>query len=117
MAQDGTASVILVLTTLPDGEQARRAVRALVDRRLVACGTVIDPVVSVYRWEGQVEEAAEAQVILKTRRECWEALRNALAELHPYDVPEMLLLPVETGLPAYLAWVGAETVSEGGGGG
>lgn len=116
MAQEGTPSVILVLTTLPDGDRARRLVQALVDRRLVACGTVIEPVVSVYRWEGKVEETTEAQVLLKTRRECWEALRVALAELHPYDVPEFLALPVENGSPAYLAWVRAETVSQGGGG-
>ena len=108
--------VILVLTTLPDAGRAREVVRALVDRRLVACGTVIDRVTSVYRWEGKVEEAEEAQVILKTGRGCWGALQAALAELHPYEVPEILALPVENGLPPYLAWVGAETEAEGCGG-
>ena len=116
MAQAGTTGTILVLTTLPDAGRARRLVRILVDRRLVACGTVVDRVTSVYRWEGRIEEAEESQVILKTRRGCWEALQTALAELHPYEVPEILALPVENGLPAYLAWVGAETDSEGCGG-
>lgn len=116
MPQDGTTGAILVLTTLPDAGRARDVVRTLVDRRLVACGTVIDHVTSVYRWEGKVEEAEEAQVILKTRRGCWEALLAALTELHPYAVPEILALPVENGLPPYLAWVGAETHGEGCGG-
>lgn len=116
MAQGGTGETILVLTTLPDAGLARDLVRTLVTLRLVACGTVVSRVTSVYRWEGRIEEAEEAQVILKTRRGCWEALQSRLAELHPYEVPEILALPVENGLPAYLAWVGAETEAEGCGG-
>jgi periplasmic divalent cation tolerance protein len=113
VAPDPTTGAILVLTTLPDAGLARDLVRTLVDRRLVACGTVIDRVTSVYRWEGTIEEAEEAQVILKARRGCWEALQAALTELHPYEVPEILALPVENGLPAYLAWVGTETDGKG----
>ena len=100
---------ILVLTTLPSSEEARSFVRRLVDDRLVACGTVVDSVASVYRWEGKVETATEAQVLLKTRRARWDELRKAVERLHPYDLPELLAVPIETGLQTYLDWVGSET--------
>ena len=113
MPQQAEASTLLVLTTLPDGETARTMLRMLLERHLVACGTVLEGVTSVYRWEGTIEEAREVQVLLKTSSGRWEALRDAVEELHPYDVPELLALPVTTGLPAYLAWVGGETQLEG----
>lgn len=113
MPERADGSTLLVLTTLPDREVARATVRSLVERRLVACGTLLDGATSVYRWEGTVEEAREVQVLLKTRTGRWDALRNAVRELHPYDVPELLALPVTAGLPAYLAWVGRETMPEG----
>ena len=91
-------------------------VRDLVERRLAACGTVIDGVTSIYRWEGEVEEAGEVQVILKTRRECWAELRRVVVDLHPYDVPELVALPIELGLQAYLQWVETETTANGAGG-
>jgi len=100
---------IVVLTTLEDAEQARSLVRRLVDDRLVACGTVLDGAQSIYRWHSAVEQAREAVVLLKTRRERWEALATAVKALHPYDVPELLAIPVERGLDAYLNWVTQET--------
>lgn len=103
---------ILVLTTLPSSEEAQRFVRRLVDDRLVACGTVVDKVTSVYRWEGKVGSATEAQVILKTRRSRWEDLQRAVEQFHPYDVPELLALPIESGLLAYLDWVGSEITDQ-----
>lgn len=109
LAATGT---ILVLTTLPSSEEARSFVQRLVEKRLVACGTVVDNVTSVYRWEGAVETATEAQVILKTQRARWDDLREAVEQLHPYDVPELLALPIETGLQAYLDWVGSETTDQ-----
>lgn len=113
MPEQADASALLVLTTLPDAEAARAIVRALVERRLAACGTLLEGVTSVYRWEGAIEEAREVQVLLKTSTGRWQALRDAVDELHPYDVPELLALPVTIGLPAYLAWVGSETAAEG----
>jgi len=110
-ARDATGT-ILVLTTLPSSEEARSFVQRLVDERLVACGTVVDNVTSVYRWEGTIETATEAQVILKTQRARWDDLRRAAEQLHPYDVPELLALPIETGLQAYLDWVGSETTDQ-----
>ena len=111
IAQDATGT-ILVLTTLPDVEEAQRFVQRLVEERLVACGTVVDSVTSVYRWEGRVERATEVQVILKTQRARWRDLEIAVEQLHPYDVPELLAVPIETGLPAYLDWVVSETAQQ-----
>jgi periplasmic divalent cation tolerance protein len=101
---------IVVLTTFADRAAARAMVRRLVNERLVACGTVV-PGTSVYRWDGAVTEADEALVILKTRRARWDELAAAVQESHPYEAPELLALPVEAGLDAYLGWVNAETGS------
>ena len=114
MNSPDTTSHIVVLTTLPDEEHARALVRRLVEERVVACGTVLGRVTSVYRWEGAIEEAAEVQVLLKTRRDLWKRLEAAVREKHPYDVPELLALPVESGLEAYLEWVSEETADQGG---
>ena len=108
-------SHIVVLTTLENTDQARALVRQLVDRRVIACGTVLANVISLYRWKGALEEAVETQVLLKTRRERWGDLQAAVRELHPYDVPELLALPVLEGLSSYLQWVADETIAEGGG--
>ena len=116
MSATDPSKAMLVLTTLPTASAARALVRALVDRGLVACGTIVDGVTSIYRWEGKVEEAAEVQVVLKTLRGRWDALQQAMIELHPYEVPEVLGLTIASGLQAYLEWVGSETTeSEGGG--
>jgi len=103
---------LVVLSTLPSDGEARALVRRLVDDRIVACGTVLGPITSVYRWEGRVEEATETQVLLKTRRDRWPALLAAVEALHPYDVPELLAVPVAMGLPAYVDWVRNETAEE-----
>jgi periplasmic divalent cation tolerance protein len=100
---------MVALTTLGSVEEARAFVRALVDRQLIACGTVLPQATSIYRWEGKVTEEAEAVVLLKTRRERWGDLLDATRTLHPYKVPELLALPVGDGLPAYLDWVTSET--------
>jgi len=100
----------VVLTTLGSVEDARGFVRELVKRKLVACGTIIPGATSIYRWEGAVTEAPEALVLLKTRQECWDGLVEATRSLHPYEVPELLSLPVARGLDRYLAWITGETV-------
>ncbi len=104
---------MVVLTTLPDAETARSFVRRLVEQRVVACGTVLGSATSIYHWEGALEESSEVQVILKTRRDLWEQLEAAARAAHPYEVPELLALPVATGLGSYLDWV-SETVDQGG---
>lgn len=103
---------IVVITTLGSAEDAQTFVRALVDRRLVACGTIVPGARSVYRWEGKIADEQEAVVLLKTRREKWAELLRAAREIHPYKVPELLALAVTDGLPAYLDWVASETITQ-----
>ena len=100
---------IVVLTTLPSGDEALQFVRALLDRRLIACGTLLPGVRSLYRWQGKVADEQEVMVLLKTRSARLETLRTAFTELHPYKVPELLALPVEAGLEKYLEWINGET--------
>lgn len=100
---------VVVLTTLASADEGAALVRALLERRLVACGTILPGARSLYRWEGKVADEAEAVVLLKTRTACVDALEGAFAELHPYKLPELLVLPVSGGLSRYLDWIGGET--------
>ena len=100
---------LVVLTTVSSDEDAVTLVRALLDRRLVACGTLLPGARSLYRWEGKVADEHEFVVVLKTRVDRLSALEQAFAELHPYKLPELLALAVTTGLDRYLAWIGQET--------
>jgi periplasmic divalent cation tolerance protein len=100
--------VALVVTTAPDQETAERIVRQLVAERLVACGNLIGGVTSIYRWEGAVETTPELLVLLKTRSGLVPDLFRRVAELHPYQVPELLLLPAAAS-SAYSRWVRDET--------
>jgi periplasmic divalent cation tolerance protein len=98
------------MTTLASEADAVALVRNLLERRLVACGTVVPAARSLYRWEGKVADEQEVLLILKTRTARLEALEAAFEELHPYKVPELLALPVASGNARYLAWLSAETV-------
>jgi periplasmic divalent cation tolerance protein len=100
---------VVVLTTIANEEEAVALIRELLDRRLIACGTVQAGVRSLYRWEGKVADEQEAMILLKTRSGCIEGLRRAFAELHPYKVPELLAIPVTGGLERYLGWINSET--------
>lgn len=100
---------VVVLVTTPSAEKAVELARALVEERLAACGNVVPGLRSVYRWEGKVQEDAEALLVLKTTRPRFEALRERVLALHPYQVPEVIALPVEAGSAAYLAWIAGET--------
>jgi periplasmic divalent cation tolerance protein len=102
-------SVVLVLTTFASIAAAVAFVRALLDRRLIACGTLLPGGRSLYRWEGRVNEDAETVVLLKTVAARVGDLRVAFAELHPYSTPELLAFAATDGLPAYLAWVVEQT--------
>jgi len=83
--------------------------RALLDRRLIACGTLFPGARSLYRWQGKIADEREVVVMLKTRSARLDTLREAFNELHPYKVPELLVLPVEAGLDKYLEWINGET--------
>lgn len=102
-------SHILVLTTLPDAESARTLARALVEDRLAACVTIGAPVESMYHWQGAIETAQEVPVTAKTRGDLFEDVAAAIRSRHPYELPEILAVPIDDGLPAYLASIDAET--------
>jgi periplasmic divalent cation tolerance protein len=96
---------VVVLSAVAREEDALRIAGALVERGLAACVNVVPGVVSIYRWKGAVQREAELMLVIKTRSERLSALKEALTELHPYDVPEALVLPVSDGLAPYLAWL------------
>jgi periplasmic divalent cation tolerance protein len=100
---------LVVLVTAPTAEKAAELARALVEERLAACGNVIAGLRSIYRWEGKVQDDAEALLLLKTTRGRFEALRERVLALHPYQVPEVIALAVDAGSAPYLAWIAAET--------
>jgi periplasmic divalent cation tolerance protein len=100
---------LVVLTTLASEEEAVTLVRALLERRLVACGTVLPGGRSLYRWQGKIADEREVVVLLKTRSGRLDSLKEAFAALHPYKVPELLAVPVEAGLDRYLEWIAGET--------
>ena len=102
-------STLLVLTNLPDRAAAERIAALLVEQRLAACVNVLAPCRSVYRWKGAVQRDEEHPMLIKTTVERYPALEQALRAAHPYELPEIVALPVECGLPAYLDWVAAET--------
>jgi periplasmic divalent cation tolerance protein len=102
-------SACVVLVTCPTAERAAEIARVLVEERLAACGNVVPGLRSIYRWEGKVQDDAEALLVLKTTRERFEALRDRVLALHPYQVPEVVALPIEAGSAPYLAWIAAET--------
>ncbi len=106
---DDENDTLLVFTNLPDRDAALGLARALVERRLAACVNVLAGCTSVYRWQGDVEEAAEVPVLLKTRAARYPELEAAIRELHPYELPEIVAVPVVRGLPEYLDWVAEET--------
>ncbi len=108
MSRVGGTGVVTVLMTAPGAEVAEVVVRALVDERLAACGTIVPGAVSVYRWEGEVQRDEEAVAILKTTRATLARLLERAAELHPYDVPELIAHEVVDGTADYLEWVRAE---------
>jgi periplasmic divalent cation tolerance protein len=102
-------AVRIVFCTIDSAEAARILARKLVQERLAACVNIIDNVTSVYRWEDRIEEDGELLMVIKTRESRLQELMDRLAELHSYDVPEILSWPVQKGSKAYLEWVLSET--------
>jgi periplasmic divalent cation tolerance protein len=97
---------VVVLSTLPPDKEPVRIGRTLVEERLAACVNVLPVMTSIYRWNEGIEEDPEHQVIIKTTRARLPALRERLQALHPYDVPEFIVLPIIEGSDAYLKWMG-----------
>lgn len=101
-------NVLQVITTVGASEDARRIAGALVERRLAACVQIVGPIESVYRWQGKVETAQEWQCWIKTRGDLYASVAEAIRELHPYELPEILTMPAEASKP-YLEWLKRET--------
>jgi periplasmic divalent cation tolerance protein len=101
--------ILLAMTTLPDAAQAQALAQKLIELKLAACIQCLAPCVSVYEWEGQVEHSSEVPLLIKTTRAAWPALEQAIRTAHPYELPEIIAVPVAAGLPAYLDWVARQT--------
>jgi|SRR5271169_176611 len=102
----------IVLITAGSDEEARNIAHALVERRLAACVNIVPQIASIYRWQSKIEEAQEWLLIVKTTAAAFGQVREAIVELHSYDVPECICLTIEDGSPNYLEWI-AESVSVG----
>ena len=105
-------SALMVMTSVPDLDVASRLAHVLVERRLAACVNIMAACTSVYRWHGKLETATEVPLLIKTRAEIYEEVEAAIKSLHPYELPEIVAVSIEHGLPAYLDWVHTETVAE-----
>jgi periplasmic divalent cation tolerance protein len=106
------SDVVVVLTTVPTGGKGQEIAQTLVEERLAACVNVLAPMTSTYRWRGAVERESEHQVIIKTTLNRVPAVQTRLATLHPYEVPEFLVLSVADSSSAYFEWVVNETSAE-----
>ena len=102
-------SKLLVLTNLPDRPAAERLADMLIEKQLAACVNILAPCRSVYRWKQAVQHDEEHPMLIKTTTERYAALEQALRGGHPYELPEIIAVPIERGLPAYLDWVADET--------
>jgi periplasmic divalent cation tolerance protein len=103
---------LLILTQLPDETSARLLAASLIEARLAACVSVMAPCQSVYRWQGAIETANEVPLLIKTTSARYAAVEASIRASHPYDLPEIVALPVAAGLPGYLAWIADETAAE-----
>jgi periplasmic divalent cation tolerance protein len=108
--------MVFVYTTYPSVVEAEQAGRALVERRLCACVNILPGMVSIYRWENAIERAEEAVMIVKTRASLADGASAAIREMHTYDTPAILVLPLESVDSGYLAWMVEQTEPEGGAG-
>lgn len=100
---------LLVLANVPDQALAEKIATALVEQGLAACVNILAPVSSVYRWQGKMQRESEIPLLIKTTQARYQELERTILQLHPYDVPEIIALPLTAGLPAYLAWMQDET--------
>jgi periplasmic divalent cation tolerance protein len=105
------SSYVQMVTTTAKQEDAERIAQALVERRLAACVQIVGPVTSVYRWQEKIETAQEWQCHIKSRGEHFATIEAAIRSLHPYEVPEIIALPIHAGSAPYLAWIDAEVLT------
>ncbi|MCA1325710.1 divalent-cation tolerance protein CutA [Herbaspirillum sp. alder98] len=102
---------LLVLTNVPEAELAERLSRQLVEQQLAACVNILPAVTSIYRWADKIEQASEIPLLIKTTQARYGEVERAILAAHPYDVPEIIIVPVAGGLPSYLQWMRDETAA------
>lgn len=102
-------SLLLVLTNLPDQASAESLARQLVEQKLAACVNILAPCTSIYHWKGNTESATEIPLLIKTTPTAYPALEDVIRRLHPYELPEIVQVPISGGLPAYIQWLIGET--------
>lgn len=105
----GMGEIFLVLTNLPDRESAQRVANVLIENHVAACVTILAECISVYRWQGKTETASEVPLLIKTTCAAYPRLEGIIRKHHPYELPEIIAVPIEAGLPGYLKWVVQET--------
>src|SRR5574340_1653114 len=103
------SDIILVITNLPDAQAAGQLAQRLIEERVAACVNQLAPCISTYRWQGSIETATEVPLLIKTTRAAYPRLEQLIREEHPYELPEIIAVSVDAGLPAYLGWVSNET--------
>jgi periplasmic divalent cation tolerance protein len=102
-------TALLCLSTCPDAATATRISRVLVEEQLAACVNRVPGIASTYRWQGKIHDDTEVLLLIKTTRECFDALHARLVELHPYELPELIALDIAGGHAAYLDWISTNT--------
>ncbi len=105
-------NALIVFTHAPDRAIAEKIARALVERKLAACVNILAECTSIYRWRGAIETAGEVPLMIKTRADIYDDVEFAIKSLHPYELPEIVAVPVERGSDDYLEWISAATVTE-----
>ncbi|TXI30013.1 MAG: divalent-cation tolerance protein CutA [Nitrosomonas oligotropha] len=96
---------VLIISNFPDQKTATLLAEALMEQRLAACVNVLSPCVSIYRWQGKIESAGEVPVLIKTRKQHYDRVEQLIKMMHPYELPEVIMVPITGGLPAYLQWI------------
>jgi periplasmic divalent cation tolerance protein len=103
--------ILLVITNLPDAASAEKLAHQLIEARVAACVNQLAPCISTYRWKDNIETATEVPLLIKTTRAAYPRLEKSIREAHPYELPEIIAVPVTAGFPAYLDWVSGETTT------
>ena len=105
-------NALIVLTNAPDRALAAKIASTLVEQKLAACVNILGTCSSVYRWQGKIETADEVPLLIKTRAEIYPEVESAIKRLHPYELPEIVAVPVQHGSAEYLEWINSATVTE-----
>jgi periplasmic divalent cation tolerance protein len=105
-------SALIVITNTPDRDVALKIARALIELKLAACVNILAECTSIYRWQGELETATEVPLMIKTRAAIYDDVEAAIKSLHPYELPEIVAVPIVRGLSDFLEWISAETVTE-----